>query len=823
MSLKTWFSADPERRNMILFVAAAVLFALAMFRILLSSGAVLFTTDDNVGWLAFLKSSMPRSLWGYWDDRELLGAPVPLRVGLTTVLIWLLPAKFVANWIHAIHLVAGSVFLALFLRRKNIGWPACALAALTAYWVGSNFTLTYAGHIWKFGVVAFAAAFLWLVEHAVQTRRTVWGFIGGGIIAGGAMGLMFLEMPDVALFFSVLLGPYAVFAFAREHGWDMKRLAAFLAGIALTAGLLAFNPFWTARQLNLTDSPASAGGDRQREWEYATQWSWPPEETIDFIAPGFTGWRSGEETGPYYGRMGRSAGWEQTRQGFQNFKLENQYLGAIPLVAAAFAGYLAWRRRRERTAWNADVFFWGAVSLVALLLAFGKHFILYRLFYLLPMVSGVRNPNKFLQVLQLTLAILAAYGLDAATKPAADPRRARPFVRAAFALGAVLGLWVLMSVASWGSLAARFSEFGVLADTIVRNRCWAIGQAAVMTLAAAALLGYLLRPPRKGVTRPRWVVWVAVVLVAADALALARHYIKPLPKSLIAENDFVRFLKSDRSFQRVSLVQQTGFYNAWLTYLFPYYQIQTLNAAQVPRMAADYQAFLGALGPQPIRLWQLAAVGRVLGPSGLWGQVQNDPKMKGLFDLIFAYNVTPDPDGGVAVTPPSQANPGQHVVIGMKLPSPRYALIRGWTTKPDEEALRTLASPGYVPYSQVILSPNTPGPVPESPETGPEGSVGVKQYAPGYARLQVSVETPAILRAADKYDPGWKATIDGKPAPVLKCDYLFQGVYIPPGLHEVVLEYAPSPFAMYVQIAGLGLVLLAILDVVLRKTPAPAA
>ncbi len=52
--------------------------------------------------------------------------------------------------------------------------------------------------------------------------------------------------------------------------------------------------------------------------------------------------------------------------------------------------------------------------MVTLLLSFGKHFPLYALFYEFPMVSSIRNPNKFLQVFQLAVAILAAYGFDIA-------------------------------------------------------------------------------------------------------------------------------------------------------------------------------------------------------------------------------------------------------------------------------------------------------------------------------------------------------------------------------------------------------------------------
>lgn len=173
----------------------------------------------------------------------------------------------------------------------------------------------------------------------------------------------------------------------------------------------------------------------QEKWEYVTQWSWPPDECVDFIAPGYMGWRSGEPEGPYWGRMGRSAGWEQTQRGFMNFKLENMYMGILPILLVVFAIMMAimtsgfrfmvhgsdikvdlqgqasgvWCLSSDR---RAEILFWGCVAVVTLLLAFGKFFPLYALFYKLPLVSSIRNPNKFLQVFQLALGILAAYGLD---------------------------------------------------------------------------------------------------------------------------------------------------------------------------------------------------------------------------------------------------------------------------------------------------------------------------------------------------------------------------------------------------------------------------
>ncbi|MEI8190900.1 MAG: hypothetical protein WCI75_14390, partial [candidate division NC10 bacterium] len=67
----------------------------------------------------------------------------------------------------------------------------------------------------------------------------------------------------------------------------------------------------------------------------------------------------------------------------------------------------------KETEWRREIIFWTIAAAIALLLSFGKYFPLYALFYKLPLVSSIRNPNKFLQVFQMALGILAAYGFQA--------------------------------------------------------------------------------------------------------------------------------------------------------------------------------------------------------------------------------------------------------------------------------------------------------------------------------------------------------------------------------------------------------------------------
>jgi uncharacterized membrane protein YfhO len=55
--------------------------------------------------------------------------------------------------------------------------------------------------------------------------------------------------------------------------------------------------------------------------------------------------------------------------------------------------------------------------------------------------------------------------------------------------------------------------------------------------------------------------------------------------------------------------------------------------------------------------------------------------------------------------------------------------------------------------------------------------------------VDVSATEPGYVRVLEAWDEGWGATVDGQPADVEPGDDTFLAVRVPPGTHQVVLEY----------------------------------
>lgn len=804
--LKKWFP----------WVVFGVL-AILIFHSVLFSG-VLFSTDDNIGHLAMRKHSLPGAFFGGWNDSVLLGIPETHFLNWTNLLLLLLPVKLFTNWIHAIDLVVGSVFLAGFLRMKKVHPLAAIAGAITAYWLGSNFTLTYAGHIGKFGVMMFAAVSLFCIEKAFIRRSISWS-----ILAGAALGMMYLEQGDVALFVSMAIGPYILFRLSQvEKGSRITAGVRVIPALVIAGLLMAAHSFLLNYQTAVKDVAAVSEEDPQGKWEFATQWSWPPEESIAFIAPGYTGWRSGEPAGPYWGRMGRSAGWEETGQGFQNFKLENTYVGVIPfaLMLFALAGAVSCRQSENR----AEIIFWGIALVISLLFAFGKYLPFYRLIYYLPVVNSIRNPNKFLQVFQLILGISAAFGLH--TLLAGDAANDKVQFRKRFVWGggvitAVFVLWAMWLGSAESRLIAAAQGEGwpvQFAEVIVMNKMRAIWHAAVMAGIVTGLFAVCKggMPPM----RRQLIGWTVVLVLVVDALMLSSNYIQRMPGSLIRKNSVVDVIENNIRTQRAFVATQQGFYNQWLTYLFPYYGIRTMNVTQMPRMPEMYQRFLEAGSKNMFRYWQMSAVGIVVGPAQLAQQLIQDPETKNKFDVLHAFNADPDGNNGVDVTPASAQRRGQHVVLRSRLRAPRFMLLGRWSALPSDKILEQLADPAVPLFDQAYLSRESlPENLPEPPmeDLQDEGEIQTVQARSGYVKLKVISGAGGILRFSEKYDLGWQVRVDGRAQPLLRCDYICCAAYVPAGVHEIEFMYKPNIRTIYVQFAGMLLAGFAGLGLILKK------
>jgi hypothetical protein len=95
-----------------------------------------------------------------------------------------------------------------------------------------------------------------------------------------------------------------------------------------------------------------------------------------------------------------------------------------------------------------------------------------------------------------------------------------------------------------------------------------------------------------------------------------------------------------------------------------------------------------------------------------------------------------------------------------------------------------------------------------APAAGGPPAATIDEYAPGYARLRVQAPAAGYLVLTDSFYPGWRASVDDRPAPILRADLLFRAVAVPAGEHTVRFWFDPDSLKL-----GLALSLAALVVV----------
>jgi hypothetical protein len=834
------------------------------------SGQVLFANDAPPGALRPHSVEPWSNFRGAWLDANWVGSAAVSALPTFTNLLFALVCQFLSLPIY-FKLYAPTALLTLGLavwlcfRRLGFRAEVCVLGAMAA-WLNSD-PLSYA--CWGLATLPLGMAATFLALAAVASGSTG-RRLPKLILAGFAVGLSVMETYDNGAIFSLYVAAFALFQAWGEAGGPATKVVKGLGRVALIALCSALVATQAIDSLIATQVKGIAGMAQDRatklqRWHEATQWSLPKLETLRLVIPGLFGYRlDTPDGGNYWGRVGRDPAWDdylaqpnpdpaRTPPGYLRHSGSGFYAGVFVVLVALWATAQAFRKQRspltdeERRA----VRFWSVAALASLLLAFGRHAPFYQILYALPYSSTIRNPVKFLHPLNLSLIILFGYGLNALWRsyvmPATPKLPAIPDqLRSWWKSGAAADRrWVtgmiaalVASLVSWLIYAGSKAELvrylavvgfgsGPLSDRIASASIHEVGWFVLFLALSVGLLGLILSGVWSG-KRAKWAGVAAGLLLVADlgrANTPWRLYYDYQAK--YATNPVIEFLRQTPYEQRViGLFLPWGNEQAqklqdplqeiyqieWAQHHFQYYRIQSLDIVQMARMGEDTLAYKKTLGGAPVRLWELTNTRYLLALAGAVEplNLQLDPAKK-RFRLHTAFSLQQDQPGGPILTVTNTTGP--YGLIEFTGALPRARLFPRWQVSTnDATTLTQLASPDFDPAETVLVSNELP-PAPTPATNASAGRVEFEQYAPKAIRLRAENPTPSVLLLNDHYHPDWRVFVDGRAAPLLRCNYIMRGVYLEPGRHTVEFRFQPSATALYVSLAAIaiGVALLGVL------------
>jgi hypothetical protein len=234
-------------------------------------------------------------------------------------------------------------------------------------------------------------------------------------------------------------------------------------------------------------------------------------------------------------------------------------------------------------------------------------------------------------------------------------------------------------------------------------------------------------------------------------------------------------------------MDQSGIYNNWLALDVPYHGLNIFNIWQMPRMPSEYRQFLGEVGRNQIRTWQVASVKYLTAPADVLKQFEKSEDLADLFEPVMYYRFVIS-DAGVAVLPLQKPETDRdQVLLKFNDYVPRFALYYDWEAIPLEHQCRRIADPSFDVLGRVVLEPSAVN------NAGAGTYDSFAEVAAQTTRKSATVHTRSdragVLMFTQRYQPEfWSVTVDGAPAKLLRCNFICMGVFVPPGEHEVVFR-----------------------------------
>lgn len=758
------------------------LLAVGLFSSALFGDRVFWQRDIHLYWYAQAESFVrviAQGSWPLWNPFVSFGLPMladpsyQILYPFTWLNLVMLPATYYKLYVF-VHTVAAGLGLYLLSRRWTLSRRASFVAG--AAWMSSGPLLVVVSHTHHFAGTAWIPWVLLALEAALASPT-----LGAALVLGAvAAGQVFAGSGDLCLMTGSMAAGRGVL-FLCTGGTDWRRRSRSL--LVVTAVATTFAALLSAAQWLPTATILRSG--QRLEMASATNmyWSLHPASLPDLFV-----FRLVSDF-PISTAL-RAALYESREPLFACI-----YVGAGALVLVSFGLLQAWSPLKG----------FATVGLgLSLLLALGRNTAIYPALLGVSPLAFFRYPSKYLIAAGFFWAVLV--GLAAEDWLASSgPRTARRGWLVLAVVASVAGLF--LATAGWLALNPAAVQGFLDSSSAASSAAPAAQQASAKLLRSgllAATAGVLiwLRLVRDGPAP--WLGGALLLLVVGDLAAHGRQVNPLAPSELLAVRP------------------QTA------RHVAPGSRVYC--AQSKPREWFTRRVTRGPLGWEWQWAWALGMRELVWPPTGarwgLAGSYDGDftglaPPLLSNLTLILgqAYGsplgIRILQMGGVDHVVTLQPWPGllpqaefQSVfdtpvrLLGVPGTLPRAYLVGVARLASEPDSVSLIGDAGFDPEREVILPRGTALP---RLDLGFQGSLRELWRRADGIGFATDASAPAYVVELGTFYPGWRATVDGSAAEVLRANLLFRAVAVPAGRHLVTMVYRPRAvtYGLLVSLASL--------------------
>ncbi|GEM_PF-1521405 len=622
------------------------------------------------------------------------------------------------------------------------------------------------------------AGITYLTQRSTLTLQT----LAIAVLTGAAYGVAtMVALPQWHVWMTLLCGAYALLCMAQvvrtQSGAALLRvvlLAVLAGGVSLLLSAVHVLPM-----LAYAAESSRAASATYREVQNHVPW----RMLLTNIIPTLFGRVEGPGSSPlwnlYWGGTTPAdfwAYWERT-----------SYAGIAAVMACVLAPFWLLKTRNTR-----GMFFF-CVALFVILFMYGiASPFQYAVVQLVPILKGFRNPVRVSFLLAFALAVLSAQLLDYVWPTVACDRR--QIVRRGLGFGALMAGLVIVAAVMGARYApdeqwqAQFSAMLRLDRAAAQDAVHAVLHSGMLTqLALVGVLVAVYIASGFGKLRGETGKWCVVVVVFVDLFLFGHKFNASVqsPVEFNAHNPISAKLKELQDTRPAA----ERFRFEW----DPYAQ------ANLRSVAWEVDCYNGYCMNQPMYLEQFRMA-----------QGKNPERYRDLLNVRYRLQQLQSQEQMQRLGPtmPAWARPfAQQFGIAVEQRSnalPRVWFVPAAVVMADSNAVEYVLNAAFDPRQEVVLHPAAAMDVALFTNATTRGSAQLTAYDHARMTADSTADGPGYVVFSEWYFNGWRATVDGSAAPVLRADVVLRAVPVPAGSHTLTLDYHPREFYVGAALSSVG-------------------
>lgn len=703
------------------------------------------------------------------------------------------------GYMDASMVLVGLLSFYLLMCVMGASWWLSLAGAIAFALASYNIIIIEAGHITKAYVIAYMP--VTLAGMALLFRRKyLWGTVL--FLLGVALSINNTH-PQITYYLVLLCAfIYAGFTVAqiRQKAWmEWGKVTAILAVctvVAVLPGAKNLYGMWDLGQHSIRGaSELTVNADQSKkegkvstglDKDYAFAWSYGKGELLTLLVPNVYGGASGGKLGPdseFY-QAAKAAGAQVGKEiqaptywGDKSFTSGPVYFGALVCFLFVLGMFVI---RNPMKWW----LFAGSVFLT--MLALGRNLDWFNdfMFHHLPMYNKFRTVEMALVIPGLVAPLIAFWGLKEILEEKVEPASLKRGMIGALAItgGLSLILWLaptaLLDFQSAYDSYYRLPEqlyYGLLADRADLASADAL-RSLLFILAGAALLFWFMRTGNRRLAGTVVSAGIAV-LVLADLWTVDRRYLN--------DSNYVKPQQIKEHFSLTAADKE-------ILKDTTSYRVLNLNNPFLETNTSYHHHSIGGYHAAKLRRYQELIDHRMQAEiDSVIGTFQHAKTMADFNPTFAASKVL-----NMLNTRYIIYNPEQPPLVNL------FAYGNAWfvsSVQLVENADAEIAAlDTYQPFETAIVDKRfAPALEGFTPQTDSTAMIELESYRPNKLTYLSNAATEQLAVFSEiYYQPGWKATIDGKPAEHFRADWILRAMRIPAGEHEIVFEFCPDGYIL---------------------------